>query len=155
MIFIRRNKDPFGWMGNMSRYPVSREGKEFRTTEALFQSLRFEDEEIIEAIRSEKSPMGAKFKAKNHVDSMVIEPCGEKDLDNMRICLLLKLEQHPELVGELEATGDEEVIEDCTKRQRGSGLFWGAAEQGDEWVGENWLGKLWMELRKELREKDG
>jgi predicted NAD-dependent protein-ADP-ribosyltransferase YbiA (DUF1768 family) len=54
----------YGWLGNMSPYPIIYEGKEWRTVEALFQSLRFTDENIIEAIRNEKSPMGAKMKAK-------------------------------------------------------------------------------------------
>ncbi len=45
----------------------------------------------------------------------------------MKVCLKLKLEQHPELRDRLLATGDDEIIEDCSKRKRGSGLFWGAA----------------------------
>ena len=150
MIFIRRNKDPHGWLGNMSRYPLTHKGKEYRTAEALFQSMRFEDEEIKEAIRAEKSPMGGKFVAKRHVESMTVERCSEEDLNNMRVVLRLKIEQHPELATELLATGEEKIVEDCTKRPRRSSVFWGAALQGEEWVGENWLGVLWMELRTEL-----
>jgi predicted NAD-dependent protein-ADP-ribosyltransferase YbiA (DUF1768 family) len=59
----------YGWLGNMSPYPIIYEGKEWRTVEALFQSLRFTDENIIEAIRNEKSPMGAKMKAKSFKSS--------------------------------------------------------------------------------------
>ena len=57
---------PFGWLGNMAPYPVTYGGKAWRTTEALFQALRFEDESIREAIRQEKSPMAAKLVAKRH-----------------------------------------------------------------------------------------
>jgi ribA/ribD-fused uncharacterized protein len=147
MIVIRRITDPHGWLGNMAPYPVDHEGRAFRTTEALFQSLRFADEEIIEAIRVQQSPMGAKFVAKKHRAKMVVVPLNDEDLENMRLCLRLKMEQHPELARALADTGNEHIVEDCTKRQRGSGLFWGAALVEGEWRGENWLGKLWMELR--------
>ena len=31
---------PFGWLGNMVRFPVKYGGKWWKTTEALFQALR-------------------------------------------------------------------------------------------------------------------
>lgn len=147
MILIRKVADPHGCWGNMAPHPVAYRGKKYRTTEALFQSLRFEDEGIIESIRAQKSPMAAKFVAKKHKTRMVVEPLSDEDLENMRLCLRIKVEQHPELAQALLETGDELIVEDCTKRRRGSGLFWGAALVDGEWFGENWLGKLWMELR--------
>ncbi|MEB3059530.1 NADAR family protein, partial [Parvimonas sp. D9] len=64
----------------------------------------------------------------------------------------LKVDQHPNLGDLLLATGDEIIIEDCTSRQHGSGLFWGAGKQPDgSWNGDNVLGKLWMTLRNELK----
>ena len=152
MILIQKVKDEFGWLGNMSPYPVSHNGKTYRTTEALFQALRFDDNEVIEAIRDQKSPMAAKMKAKKNKDRMVVVPLSGEDLDNMRLVLRLKLLQHPILRDDLLASADEEIVEDCTKRPNGSGLFWGAANRDGEWVGENWLGRLWMELRSELTE---
>ena len=150
-ILIRKVKEPHGWLGNMSPYPVDFDGKQFRTTEALFQSLRFQNEEVIEAIRAEKSPMAAKFAAKKHKQRMVVEPLSVADVDNMRVCLKLKLEQHLELRDRLLATGEAKIVEDCSKRKRGSGLFWGAAHDDGAWVGQNVLGKLWMEIRHGLR----
>ena len=148
---IRKVKDLHGWLGNMSPYPVQFSGKLYRTTEALFQALRFSDEEVVEAIRAEKSPMAAKFVAKRYKKQMVVEPLSAADLENMRVCLKLKLDQHPELRDRLLATGEDEIIEDCSKRKRGSGLFWGAALEDGDWEGTNMLGKLWMELRDGLR----
>jgi ribA/ribD-fused uncharacterized protein len=150
LIAIRKVAEPHGWLGNMAAYPVVHNGKQYRTTEALFQALRFDDEEVIEAIRAERSPMVAKFVAKRHRAKMVVEPLGTQDLDNMRLCLWLKLEQHPDLLEMLLATGDEMIVEDCSKLQKGAGLFWGAASVDGEWRGENWLGKLWMEIRESL-----
>lgn len=149
-VLIRKVKDPHGCWGNMAPYPVVYEGKKYRTTEALFQALRFADKAIREEIRAEKSPMAAKFVAKRNKAHMTVEPLSEQDLANMRLCLRTKVEQHPELAQALLATGDRLIVEDCTKRQRGTGLFWGAAFDGAEWKGQNWLGVFWMELRTEL-----
>jgi predicted NAD-dependent protein-ADP-ribosyltransferase YbiA (DUF1768 family) len=55
---------PYGWLGNMYASPVRYNGEIWKTSEALFQALRFEDLEIRALIRNEKSPMGAKMKAK-------------------------------------------------------------------------------------------
>ena len=96
---------PFGWLGNMAPYPVTYGGKAWRTTEALFQALRFEDESIRESIRQEKSPMAAKMVAKRHKSQMVVVPMGAADLDNMRRALRLKLQAHPALGRQLLATG--------------------------------------------------
>jgi len=150
VILIRKVKDDFGWMGNMSPFPVDFESQVFRTTEALFQSLRFQDQQVIEAIREQKSPMAAKMIAKKHKTKMTIVPMSEQDVENMRMVLDLKLDQHPELKQQLLDTGDQSIIEDCSKRPRGSGLFWGAALKDGEWVGENWLGRIWCEIRQKL-----
>jgi len=152
-IAFTKVKEPYGWLGNMSPYPVTYEGKEYRTSEALFQALRFKDSEIMEVIRQEKSPMSAKMVAKKYRDKMFLVPMSGADVEVMRIVLKLKVEQHPELKEELLATGgDEEIIEDCTKRDRGSSRFWGAVLVDGEWQGENMLGRLWMWLRDELRD---
>jgi len=141
---------PFGWLGNMAPYPVTYAGKAWRTTEALFQALRFEDESVREAIREKKSPMAAKMVAKARKSQMVVEPMGPADLDNMRLVLRLKLQAHPALKRELLATGGAQIVEDCSRRPHGSVHFWGAALQEGQWVGKNWLGRLWMGLRDSL-----
>jgi ribA/ribD-fused uncharacterized protein len=143
---------PFGWLGNMAPFPVTWDGKVWRTTEALFQARRLADgDPAREEIRAEKSPMGAKMTAKRTADRRVITPMSDEDVAMMEDVLRLKLDQHPSLRVELAATGDRAIIEDCTSRPRGTGLFWGAARQPDgTWHGENVLGKLWMKLRSEL-----
>ena len=131
---------PFGWLGNMAPYPVTYGGEAWRTTEALFQALRFEDESIREAIRQEKSPMAAKMVAKRHKSQMVVVPMGAADLDNMRRALRLKLQAHPALGRQLLATGVARIVEDCSRRPHGSGLFWGAALREGRWVGRELAG---------------
>jgi ribA/ribD-fused uncharacterized protein len=146
---------PYGWCGNMAPYAVEYAGKRWRTTEALFQALRFDDEAIREEIRATSSPMSAKWTAKKYIKlgKHVVVPQSEPDLANMVLALRLKLAQHPELRQQLLDTGDEVIIEDCGKRQGGSGMFWGAAFKEGRWVGENTLGKLWMRIREALRQE--
>ena len=72
---------PYGWLGNMSPFPLEFGGKQWRTSEALFQALRFKDQAIQELIREEKSPMGAKFIMKAHKEHMTIEPHSKKGCD--------------------------------------------------------------------------
>tara|TARA_B110000263_G_scaffold238052_1_gene238916 strand:- start:670 stop:966 length:297 start_codon:yes stop_codon:yes gene_type:complete len=96
--------------------------------------------------------MAAKMTAKRHKANMVVVPMGLKDLNNMNLVLGLKVEQHPVIKKQLIETGDDEILEDCSKRARGSGLFWGAALKDGQWQGENWLGKLWMKVRAEFSE---
>jgi hypothetical protein len=145
---------PYGWLGNMSPYPVEYEGKVYRTSEALFQALRFEGfAEVQEEIRAQKSPMSAKMVAKKY--SELLNGTGEwdeadDDIDRMRLCLELKLEQHPELIQMLVDMGDAMIIEDCTARPGGSAKFWGAVLEDGRWQGRNVLGNLWMELRNGL-----
>lgn len=148
VIPFTKSKLPYGWCGNMSPYPVTYDGKMWRTTEALFQALRFDDEKIQEEIRECKSPMIAKLTAKKYVEQMVIVPMGKTDVDNMRLMLRIKTEQHPELLEALKMTKDATIVEDCTSRGKGgSNLFWGAVLEDDVWVGKNIVGRLWMELR--------
>lgn len=163
-VLIRGSKDLYGWMGNMSPFPVTYEEKEYRTTEALFQCLRVSDEETRELIRAEKSPMAAKFKAKALDHMRTVECLSEADLDLMRLCLRLKIEQHPQLRLWLLQTAELPIIEDCSRRPHGTGLFWGAkllstytendglgevSHGQSKWSGMNKLGELWMELREQ------
>jgi hypothetical protein len=132
----------------MAPFPVAHEGKTYRTTEALFQALRFDQETIREAIRNEKSPMAAKMRTKTFRGQMVVAPQSDRDVENMELVLRLKLQTHPRLQALLAGTGDATIVEDCTRRPRGSGLFWVAALVDGQWQGTNVLGKLWMAIRE-------
>jgi predicted NAD-dependent protein-ADP-ribosyltransferase YbiA (DUF1768 family) len=152
VIAFAKTKLPYGWMGNMSPFPIQFGEDTYRTTEALFQALRFSDNEIKALIRENKSPMGAKFVAKARVDEMTVKQLSDKDVMNMRMCVEMKLDQHPSLVTELLETGDALIVEDVTNRgDKGSNLFWGAMLVEGEWIGQNVLGNIWMAFRKQLK----
>jgi predicted NAD-dependent protein-ADP-ribosyltransferase YbiA (DUF1768 family) len=70
------------------------------------------------------------------------------DIEWMRLCIRLKLEQYPHFATLLAATGDAMLVEDCTTHPRESAEFWGAVRRGNHWHGKNVLGCLWMEMRE-------
>ena len=153
-ITITKVKEESGWLSCMSAYPVIHQGISYKTCEALFQAIRFEGyPEIQKEIQQCPSPMGAKMIARKNRDKLNRGTKWDEtpsDIPLMKMCLKLKLEQHPELKGKLIATGDAIIIEDCTTHDRESARFWGAVNENGKWVGENVFGKLWMEIRKEL-----
>jgi ribA/ribD-fused uncharacterized protein len=142
---------PYGWMGNMAAYPLKYENKVWLTSEALFQALRFDDVEIRELIRNQRSPMGAKMKAKKYKDKMVIVPRSEDDLELMSKVIDLKFQQHPALAKMLIKTADKFIYENVGKRRSASGLFWGAIfDAENKMIGQNMLGLILMEKRTSL-----
>ena len=154
VVAIRRVRDPFGYLGNMSPHPVSYHGAggEFSTAEALFQALRFpRDSQTRDEIRGARSPMAAKMIAKNGIAHMHVVPRSAQDLENMRFVLSLKVVRHAEVKNGLLSTDDRDIVEDCTARQTEGGLYWGAALRDRAWFGLNTLGVLWMEVRVRLR----
>lgn len=148
IISFQKNTDPYGWLGNMSAFPIQYNGKTWRTSEALFQALRFSDAQIQEEIRTQTSPMAAKMKSKKHKNHMVVQPQSPIDIDNMRLCLKLKFEQHLPLKVRLIRTKDYRLIEDVGKRNKPNDLFWGMKNTPNGWIGQNQLGLLLMELRE-------
>lgn len=155
VITFTKVKLPNGWLGNMAPYPIEYGGLIYRTSEALFQAVRFAPGPIREAIRAERSPMAAKMVAKRHANEMLVPPRSVLDIALMRNVLAEKLTQHAdELVPLLLATGDAEIIEDVSGRPcTESNLFWGKALNSKGlWLGTGMLGKIWMELRGIIRQ---
>lgn len=150
-ISFTKTKLPYGWLGNMFAAPITYNGQIWRTSEALFQALRFEDLTIREMIRNDKSPMGAKMMMKKYKTKIVVEPMSMEDIDNMRLCLRLKFDQHSELREKLLKTGDHIIYEDVSTRPGARHKFWGAVLTNDGLEGQNMTGKLLMELREKLR----
>jgi len=149
-IWFKKVKEEYGWMGNMAPYPIKYDGKVWLTSEALFQGMRYDDEDIKEIIRKEKSPMGAKLKAKKFKDRMVVVPMSDLDVENMRKCVRMKFDQHPELKKELMKTKGVFIYEDIGNRNGERNEFWGVKKISEnEGNGQNMMGRILMELRDE------
>ena len=143
--------EPNGWMGNMAPYPITYNGQVWRTSEALFQSMRFNDPLIKEIIRAENSPLVAKWKAKSHRAHYIITPMSPQDIANMEACVLLKFQQHPKIAGMLMATGKHPIYEDASNRRGVSALFWGVHRDPKNPIlpinGQNMMGEILMKVR--------
>lgn len=160
-ILIRKFAEPGGWLSNMSPHPIVYEGRKWWHGEALFQALRFapDDEEAREAVREPRSPMKAKMIAKRFRARQVVAPLSDQEIENMGLCLRLKMDAHGEVRRKLIASGERLLVKDCSARSRRvNNLFWGAVRGPNEdcplgyvWEGRNMLGRLWMEERAMLQ----
>lgn len=147
---------PYGWLGNMYAAPITYNGLVYKTSEALFQCLRFDNPEITELIRAQKSPMAAKMVTKPYTNQMIIAPREKEDVENMALCLQLKFDQHLKLKEKLIMTKDHTIIEDIGNRKGEKHLFWGMKRINNVWTGNNMMGKLLMELREKYKQsQDG
>ena len=153
ILSFTKTKLPGGWLGNMSPFPIEYNGQIWKTSEHLFQAMRFEKGgDVWNEIQNCPSPMGTKFIMKRCASSLIVEPRSPRDLINMTEVLRLKFDQNTDIRKLLLDSGDDIIIEDVTKRQNESGLFWGAAKVHNSWwYGQNILGRMLMDLRKELQ----
>lgn len=154
---INKVREEWGCLSNMSKHPVVFGGIEYPRAEHLFQALRLTCPELREQVRMEPNPVKAKLLARQffveHPEKVSVMQRSMEDVENMRFVLEEKLRQSPEVQKTLLLTGTQQIVEDCTRRQGGTGLFWGAALQEDgTWKGHNWLGHLWMQIREGLGE---
>jgi ribA/ribD-fused uncharacterized protein len=130
---------------NFSSFMLEWKGKLWPTSEHAYHSEKFEDESIKEEIRNARSAHAA-FK---HAEANKDKCKGNWDeikLQVMKEILHAKVEQHPYVMKKLLESGERELIEDSWRDN-----YWGWGPNKD---GENHLGKLWMEVTKEVVEKN-
>ncbi len=148
VVFLKTT-EKFGGLSNMAAgYPLEVNGIAIRTSEALYQALRFPHmPDLQRTIIDEVSPMTAKMRTKPHREN------SREDWDRVRVkimrwCLQVKLAQNLDKFGALLlATGEAPIVEYSKKDQ-----FWGAEPTEDgRLVGMNVLGRLLMELREQLQ----
>ena len=143
-IAIRKVKDPWGIFGNFSPTPFIINNVVFKTSELLFQLMKFKDEEPVIAVYNANNPkMTTKHWEKTHRR----EDWGKMIVDVMKYCLTQKYEQSEEFRQELERSKGKYIVEDQTSFPKKTPDTWGVKQQGDDFVGPNLLGRLLMELR--------
>lgn len=139
-IFFYENE--FYVFSNFSSFMLEWKGKLYMTSEHVYHSEKFEDEEIKEQIRNTRSAHDAMKLAQANEDKYRAD-WGDIELKVMKDILRAKVEQHPYVKKKLLQSGDKELIEDSWRD-----AFWGWGPDKD---GKNHLGKLWMEVREEIR----
>jgi len=144
---FRKTNEKFGGLSNMAGgYPIVVNNIYIRTSEALYQALRYPDyPEIQKEIIEQKSPMTAKMVSKKYRNEKTRADWDIKRIAIMRWCLKVKLIQNFDSFSNLLLeTGDMPIVEESRKDQ-----FWGALVKNEEVLeGTNALGRLLMELRE-------
>ncbi len=148
-----KTREAFGGLSNMAAgYLITLYGVRCRTSEHLYQALKFPNHpEVQAAILEKSSPVAAKMVAKRY--RHLIRPDWEEiKLSVMAYCLRAKLQSNFEPFGDLlRSTGDADIVEISSKRD----TFWGCIPQGDLLVGHNHLGIQLTNLREELIDDEG
>ena len=143
-VAIRKVKEPWGIFGNFAPTPIIINGVTFKTSELLFQLMKFKEKEPILAVYNAKTPkMIAKHWEKTHRR----EDWGRMIVDAMKFCITQKYEQSEDFRKELERSKGKYIVEDQTSFPKKTPDTWGVKQQGSDFVGPNLLGRLLMELR--------
>ena len=143
-VTIHKVSEPWGIFGNFARTPIVIDEVMFKTSEQLFQLMKFKDKEPVLAVYNANNPkMTTKHWEKTHRR----EDWGKMIVDAMKFCLTKKFEQSEDFKAELERSRGKFIVEDQTSFTKKTPDTWGVKQQGDNFVGPNLLGRLLMELR--------
>lgn len=137
----------WGILGNFGRATVVVDGVAFRTTERLFQVMKFSDPEARKAIFLEPNPWkGKRVIARAFEKTVGVRPdWGEIIVDALKFCLMTKYGQCPEFRSELARTGTRYIVEKASPRPDTYSAK--LSPDGRTWSGSNLMGRLLMELR--------
>ena len=149
-VFFHKKTDEHWVLSNMSSCPLEIEGIPFKSSEHLFQTLKFATSESVLAVYN--NYITPKMTAKHY---QKLEGHRRKDweqisIDVMKFCLQQKYEQCPEFKEELERTKGYHIVElqDAKNDKESSRAnAWGVKSKGQNYVGPNLMGRLLMELR--------
>lgn len=149
-VVFRKTAEEFGGLSNMAAgFPLEVHGRLWRTSEALYQALRFPDHPDVQSeIWAEASPMAAKMKSKPHRSTKSRPDWDDVRVDLMFWCLEVKLFQNQRTFGDLlRQTGNSDIVESSARD-----TFWGAIPQSSGSLrGQNVLGRLLMRLRSRAK----
>ncbi len=152
-VSFRKTNEEFGGLSNMAGgYPIVINKIYIRTSEALYQALRYSDyPEIQKEIIEQKSPMTAKMVSKKYRKEKTRVDWDKKRISIMKWCLRVKLIQNLNSFGTLLLdTKDNPIVEESRRDQ-----FWGTILIDEEQLeGTNALGRLLMELREIYKTKE-
>lgn len=141
---IHKVKEQWGILGNFGNTPITVNGLTFKSSEQLFQCMKFRDVEPLMAVY--KSPQ-SKYPAKHWEKTHRREDWGQIFLDCLKYCLVQKYEQSEEFRDTLKDTEGLFIIEDQTGFSKKNPDAYGVKLRDGKYVGPNLLGQFLMELR--------
>jgi ribA/ribD-fused uncharacterized protein len=146
---------PYNWLSNMAEYPIQIEDKKYPTVEHYYQAMKARefDPDLEEKIRTTPSTKAVKALG-DKIANFVKEKWDEKQLEVMTRGVKAKFVQHPELLKQLQETGEKQ-IGDADARDS----YWGIgtsqatdkSQDPSKWKGQNHLGKILMGIREQSR----
>ena len=143
-VAIRKVKEPWGILGNFAPTPITLDQVVFKSSEQLFQLMKFRNKDAVLAVYQANKP---KMTAKHWEKICRREDWGKMIVDAMKFCLSQKYEQSEDFRNELNRSMGKFIIEDQTSFHKKTPDTWGVKLQGDNYIGPNLLGRLLMELR--------
>lgn len=147
-ICFQKTSEEWGAFSNMAAgFPIVINDVQWRTSEALYQALRFPDfPDVQELIRMEKSPMAAKMVSKPHRLKSSRTDWEDVRIDLMYWSLRVKLAHNfHNFGGLLRKSMKTEIVEKSSKDR-----FWGAVPVNEDYLqGRNVLGVLLAKLRRD------
>ena len=148
--------DRWGIFGNFARTPLVIDDVHFKSSEHLFQTMKFKDADIVKKVYIGTTfkgfeRQGPKFAAKSYeTQGFRREDWGSMIVDVMKYCLQVKYDQCEEFRDQLERSKGYFIVEDQSTRKKGKNATadtWGALLRNGSYIGPNLLGRLLMELR--------
>jgi ribA/ribD-fused uncharacterized protein len=130
---------------NFSSFMIEWKGKLWMTSEHVYHSERFDEQERKDAIFAMRSAHDA-FKYAQGNKQFQRADWRDIKISIMKEILHAKVAQHPYVKKKLLESGDKLLVEDSWRDD-----FWGWGPNKD---GKNMLGTLWMEVRDEVRKSE-
>jgi ribA/ribD-fused uncharacterized protein len=148
--------DEWGIFCNFANTSLVVNGYTFKSSEQLFQLMKFTDRDVVERILDGITNNGKKcYEIKKTVKSYEKdyrrEDWGGMIIDAMKFCLQTKYEQSEEFRRKLDLSKGFNIVEDQTSFPKKNPDAWGVKFCEGQYVGPNLLGRLLMELRDKGR----
>lgn len=149
---IHKVQDRWGILCNFAGTPLTVRGFTFKSSEQLFQLMKFNDVEVVRNILAGITHGGKKcHEVKKTVKSYEKEyrrdDWGSMIIDAMKFCLQTKFDQCEEFRNKLQESAGSFIVEDQTSFPKKSPDAWGVKLRDGKYIGPNLLGRLLMELR--------
>lgn len=143
--------EEWGIFSNMAASPIVVDGIEFKSSEHLFQMMKFNDPEVVRLVwngitANNKKSGNIKMTAKSYEPALRRGDWGMMIVDAIKFCMVQKYEQCAEFRSELERSRGLYIVEKQANPNKKADA-WSAKLCGNEWVGPNLTGRLLMELR--------
>ena len=148
-VFFHKKTDAHWILSNMASCPLEVEGIQFKSSEHLFQTLKFATPKSITAVYQSNN---AKMTAKHYQKLGGHRRADWEQIlvDVMKFCLQQKYEQCLAFREELDSTKGYNIVElQDSKRDKETSRAngWGVKTKGQNYEGANLMGRLLMELR--------